>query len=104
MHTEIFNIFVIFIFLCSAAYLLFAIFAVELFNRKRKKKPTNTKPNFPVTVLKPVYGLDPEMLDNLRSFCKQDYPTYQIVFGVNRVEQNVIQVNCLNWIKVGSIY
>ncbi len=85
MQIEFFNIFnisVIFICLCSAGYLVFALFAVELFNLKRKKITTSSDVKFPVTVLKPVYGLDPEMLDNLRSFCRQDYPEYQIIFGV----------------------
>jgi ceramide glucosyltransferase len=36
----------------------------------------------PVTLLKPVCGLDAELYENLRSFCEQDYPHYQIVFGV----------------------
>jgi ceramide glucosyltransferase len=85
MQTDFFNIFnisVILICICSAAYLLFAIISVELFNRKRKKESSATEVDFPVTILKPVYGLDPEMLDNLRSFCNQDYPNYQIIFGV----------------------
>jgi ceramide glucosyltransferase len=85
MQTDLFNIInisVILICICSAAYLLFAIISVELFNHKRKKENSDKEVNFPVTILKPVYGLDPEMLDNLRSFCKQDYSQYQIIFGV----------------------
>lgn len=86
MQTEFFNIFnisVIFICLCSVGYLVFALFAVELFNHKRKKATTSTDALPPVTILKPVYGLDPEMLNNLRSFCQQDYPEYQIIFGLH---------------------
>jgi ceramide glucosyltransferase len=82
MQFEFFNIFIIFLSLCSLGYLGFALIALELFNHKRKKiSVSNFKPA--VTVLKPVYGLDPEMLDNLRSFCRQDYPQYQIIFGVH---------------------
>jgi ceramide glucosyltransferase len=35
-----------------------------------------------VTVLKPVCGSDPTLLGCLRSFFTQDYPDYQVVFGV----------------------
>lgn len=35
-----------------------------------------------VTLLKPLKGADPGAYENLRSHCEQDYPEYQIVFGV----------------------
>ncbi|HIF50265.1 MAG TPA: glycosyltransferase [Thiotrichaceae bacterium] len=85
MQTEIFNIiniFIILICLCSVGYLLFALFALELFNWKRKKDSTTDDFNPAVTVLKPVYGLDPEMAENLSSFCQQNYSEYQIIFGI----------------------
>jgi ceramide glucosyltransferase len=36
----------------------------------------------PVTVLKPLCGAEPGLYQHLRSFCQQDYPEFQIVFGV----------------------
>lgn len=36
----------------------------------------------PVTILKPICGLDDAMYRNLASFCQQDYPEYQIIFSV----------------------
>ena len=36
----------------------------------------------PVSVLKPLHGLEPGLYDNLRSFLDQDYPEMQVVFGV----------------------
>jgi ceramide glucosyltransferase len=37
----------------------------------------------PVTVLKPLCGAEPGLYEHLRSFCCQDYPRYQIIFGVH---------------------
>ena len=66
----------------SLGYLFFALIAVEHFNYKKNKKTIMENFHPSVTILKPIYGLDPDMLDNLRSFCQQDYPQYQVIFGI----------------------
>ncbi|HUW97604.1 MAG TPA: bacteriohopanetetrol glucosamine biosynthesis glycosyltransferase HpnI [Acidiferrobacter sp.] len=46
-----------------------------------KSEPTaKTLP--PISILKPLCGLEPRLYESLRSFCVQDYPVYQVVFGV----------------------
>jgi len=40
----------------------------------------------PVTVLKPLYGLDKNLENNLRSLCNQNYPDYQVVLAVQRTD------------------
>jgi ceramide glucosyltransferase len=64
----------------SVAYLLFAVTRVKAFGRElRSRAAADRAPG--ITVLKPICGLDPELERNLSSFCDQDYPDYQVVFG-----------------------
>ncbi len=46
----------------------------------------------PVTVLKPLCGAEPGLYDNLASFCRQDHPAYQVVFGVREASDPAIPV------------
>src|ERR1700733_3730127 len=44
----------------------------------------------PVSILKPVRGLDPDANANLVSFCQLDYPEYEIVFCIDGDDQPVV--------------
>ena len=37
----------------------------------------------PVSILKPLKGDDPEMYQSFRSHCLQEYPQFEIIFGVS---------------------
>ncbi len=65
----------------SIAYLLLAIRGVGRFQGPRRSHAQEFSP--PVTILKPLCGLEAGLYECLRSFCEQSYPHYQIVFGVS---------------------
>ena len=46
----------------------------------------------PVTIFKPLKGLDEELEENLRSFFQLDYPVYQLLFGVADADDPAIEV------------
>nr|WP_294550708.1 bacteriohopanetetrol glucosamine biosynthesis glycosyltransferase HpnI [uncultured Rhodopila sp.] len=52
---------------------------VARFARARRAEPS-WRP--PVTVLKPLHGGEPLLEDALATICRQDYPQWQVVFGV----------------------
>lgn len=65
----------------SIAYCLACIPAARrFFSRAREAAPIPGRPS--VTVLIPLCGADFGAYENYASFCRQEYPEYQIVFGV----------------------
>lgn len=85
-------IFIGFIYLLSLGYLLFAFACLEKFHRFRKNSRPSSNFQPPVTVMKPICGLTPELKDNLLSFCHQNYPEFQVIFGLNDENDPAIPV------------
>ena len=52
----------------------------DFFLRRAEAQPPGFLP--PVSLIKPVAGCDADSLENFRSFCRQDYPEYEIVFAL----------------------
>src|SRR5579884_4539589 len=63
-------------------YSLLSLWAVLKF-QWRKAAVSSGRFTPPVSILKPLCGLDPHGYESLRSHCVQDYPEYEIIFGVS---------------------
>jgi ceramide glucosyltransferase len=64
--------------LAAAAYYVLAIIAAL----RWRKRPYAGGRLPPVSVLKPMYGTDPHLYEALRSYAAQDYPDFEILFGL----------------------
>ncbi len=69
----------------SSAYYLLCLWGAVAFLRARKadRSVRPTQNLLPVSILKPLKGIDPEIYESFRSHCTQDYPEYEIIFGVS---------------------
>ena len=79
----------------AMVYSLTALLAVRmriLPPRSAAPGPSAAEGSPPVTVLKPLCGAEHEIYQCLRSFCDQDYPRFQLVFGVSDSDDPAIDV------------
>ncbi|HAM51953.1 MAG TPA: hypothetical protein DCP92_15170 [Nitrospiraceae bacterium] len=80
IYSEVTTIVLMLLILSGAFYSLFSLlFIVEFFRPKRQQLQETLSP--PVSVIKPLKGPDPELRENLQSFCRQDYPDCEILLG-----------------------
>ena len=72
-----------FIVLGGLAYLLLAIARTGRFRERRAIASEFTPP---ATLMVPVHGAPRRLYECLSSICKQDYPAYQVVFGLHSAD------------------
>lgn len=67
--------------LASTVFLGLAIIATLRHRRLRRLEQQRPSPPLkPVSVLKPMHGLEPQLRENIESFFRQDYPEFELVF------------------------
>jgi ceramide glucosyltransferase len=74
---------------CTMIYSVIAWLAV-LTRIRASAQPLQSMPS--VTIFKPLCGAEPETYECLRSFCDQDYPEFQVVFGVADANDPVLSI------------
>lgn len=76
---------------CGSVFVALCVATASVFRRRIMAAP-RAKSFPPVTILKPLYGADKELLDNLRAACSLDYPEYQLLLSVQRLDDPAIPI------------
>src|SRR5215469_3057881 len=75
--------------LCGMGFYVLCLWSVYSFRREARKPQPSFAP--PVSILKPLRGVDPQMYESFRSHCVQDYPEYEIIFGVSEADDPAVE-------------
>jgi len=72
----------------GVGYLGFALTRVREFKRRERERAGALPP---VSILKPLHGEEADLFENLRSFCEQNYPIFEVILGVHDVHDPALE-------------
>jgi ceramide glucosyltransferase len=75
--------------IAAAVYYCLVIVAAARWRPARLTGPAHALP--PLSILKPVHGRDPRFYEAILSHAAQDYPEFEILFGVNTPDDPALQ-------------
>jgi ceramide glucosyltransferase len=81
--------------LSSAVFLGLTLLGVIRFHQETRRQLRSVPDQThlpPVSVLKPVHGLEARLKENIESFFRQDYPNYEILFAADEAEDAALEV------------
>jgi ceramide glucosyltransferase len=81
--------------LSSAVFLCLALVGVIRFRADARKQFSCIPDDAhlpPVSVLKPVHGLEAQLKENIESFFRQEYPNYEILFAADEADDAALDV------------
>lgn len=73
--------------LAAAGFNALCLIAAAIFARRPQPAATTLPP---ISILKPLKGCDPEMYSAFCTHCRQTYPEFEIVFGVNSADDEAV--------------
>jgi ceramide glucosyltransferase len=92
----------------SAVFLGLAVLGVIRFRADARKQISSIPDNAhlpPVSVLKPVHGLEARLRENIESFFRQDYPDFEILFAADEANDaalDVVRAACARYPHIRS--
>jgi ceramide glucosyltransferase len=81
--------------LTSTIFLLLVIASVFRFqsqSRSSRSSKTGDAQLPPVSVLKPIHGMEARLRQNIESFFRQDYPCYEILFAADEADDPALEL------------
>jgi ceramide glucosyltransferase len=76
----------------AALYALLTMAFMALHRHGRPASPMPAEQAPPVSVLKALCGAEPGLYRQLQSFCRQNYPTFQLLFGVRESDDPALPI------------
>jgi ceramide glucosyltransferase len=76
--------------LCAAV--VYSLLSIEAARRYLSAKPGELRQPAPISVLKPLSGLDAGLESNLRTFFEQDYADFEILFAVRDADDPAVEI------------
>lgn len=67
-----------------------ALTIVAAYSYRRSARPPVLNQPLPISVLKPLCGVEPEFDKNIRSFFEQEYPYFELIFAVHRADDPAV--------------
>src|SRR6266481_3770726 len=74
--------------LCGMGFYVLCLWSARTFLHDSRKPASVYTPS--VSILKPLRGVDPRMYESFRSHCVQQYPEYEIIFGVSEADDPAV--------------
>jgi len=88
---DIISVLLLFCLALSGLYHVFSVFCVvEFFGRRNGSGII--PPSVPVSIVKPLKGVDHELKENLQTFCSQDYPEFEVLLGFSEPADGEVQL------------
>ncbi len=85
--------FLLLLVIAALAYYLIAFIAGILWTiDRRRQRELGTDFTPPISILIPVRGADEESYETFASFCRQDYPDFQILFGCRDKDDSAVPI------------